>query len=249
MESASAPAHEDSGPDSRPQPFPEYFEPPSFISQPVSGSGPGPGSRIAHTTANTSNSNGSVYPRADGANANAGRDRDVSGVIPPYWSHHRNSSRASQASLEPLPPITLEDHTEDPNSETSRGLWARSVAVDDHAVVQGKTGVGAYVVWSCRIQTLDVSFFFLLFFIWFYFSFANDDTGRSDYPSYEVRLRFYRVHGKGLNWLTGLGTLNSTPCDNNSYCLFLMRKMLFRLCRLKVSYVCHTPTWSLSIYS
>lgn len=159
MESASAPAHEDSGPDSRPQPFPEYFEP-SFTSQPVSGSG----SRIAHTTASTSNINGRVHPRADGANANAGRDRNVSGVIPPYWSHHRNSSRASQASLEPLPPITLEDHTEDPNSETSRGLWARSVAVDDHAVVQGKTGVGAYVVWSCRIQTLDVSFFFLVVF-------------------------------------------------------------------------------------
>jgi hypothetical protein len=31
------------------------------------------------------------------------------------------------------------------------------VAIDDHAVVQGKTGgVGAYVVWNCRIQTLEV---------------------------------------------------------------------------------------------
>jgi len=52
--------------------------------------------------------------------------------------------------------ITLEDHTADPNSETSRGLWAQSVSVVDYAVVQGKSGVGAYVVWSCRIQTLDV---------------------------------------------------------------------------------------------
>lgn len=151
MESASAPAHEDSGPDSRPQPFPEYIEPFSFPSQP-SGSG---------SSSATSNNNVSASGRRQAGSANTnngGRDRNVSGVIPPYWSHHRNSSRASQASLEQLPPITLEDHTEDPNSETSRGLWARSVAVDDHAVVQGKTGVGAYVVWSCRIQTLDVSF-------------------------------------------------------------------------------------------
>ena len=53
--------------------------------------------------------------------------------------------------------ITLEDHTADPESETSRGLWAQSVSIEDHVVVQGKTGVGAYVVWNCKIQTLDVS--------------------------------------------------------------------------------------------
>lgn len=97
-------------------------------------------------------SNGSVLPQARHASST---DRPVSGVIPPYWSHHRNASRTSQISLDE-PAITLEDHTEDPNSETSRGLWAKSVTVDDYAVVQGKTGVGAYVVWSCRIQTLDV---------------------------------------------------------------------------------------------
>jgi hypothetical protein len=95
--------------------------------------------------------NGSV-PQARHASST---DRPVSGVIPPYWSHHRNASRTSQVSLD-QPAITLEDHTEDPNSETSRGLWAKSVTVDDYAVVQGKTGVGAYVVWNCRIQTLDV---------------------------------------------------------------------------------------------
>lgn len=59
-------------------------------------------------------------------------------------------------SVDQAPGITLEDHTEDPNSETSRGLWAQSVSVEDYAVVQGKSGVGAYVVWNCRIQTLDV---------------------------------------------------------------------------------------------
>lgn len=51
----------------------------------------------------------------------------------------------------------MEDHTADPDSETSRGLWARSVAIDDHVVVHGKSGVGSYVVWNCTIQTLDVS--------------------------------------------------------------------------------------------
>ncbi|GES58837.1 PX domain protein [Aspergillus terreus] len=95
-------------------------------------------------------------PTANSTYANgSSKDRPVSGIVPPYWSHHRNASRTSQTSLEPLPPITLEDHTEDPNSETSRGLWARSVSVDDHVVVQGKTGIGAYVVWNCTIQTLE----------------------------------------------------------------------------------------------
>ena len=81
--------------------------------------------------------------------------RPISGVVPPYWRRHdRNISQASQSSLRG---ITLEDHTADPDSETTRGLWARSVAIDDHVVVRGMTGVGSYVVWNCTIQTLDVS--------------------------------------------------------------------------------------------
>ncbi|KAJ5936173.1 hypothetical protein N7454_005471 [Penicillium verhagenii] len=82
--------------------------------------------------------------------------RPVSAVVPPYWQRHeRNASRASQTSLARSALITLEDHTADPECETSRGLWAQSVLIEDHVVVQGKTGVGAYVVWNCRIQTLD----------------------------------------------------------------------------------------------
>lgn len=53
-------------------------------------------------------------------------------------------------------PITLEDHTGDPTCETNRGLWASGVRIDDHVVVEGKSGVGAYVVWNCKIDTLDV---------------------------------------------------------------------------------------------
>lgn len=66
-------------------------------------------------------------------------------------------SRVSLSSLAQSRIIRLEDHTADPDSETSRGLWARSVAIEDYVVVQGKSGVGSYVVWSCTIQTLDVS--------------------------------------------------------------------------------------------
>ncbi|KAJ5140509.1 hypothetical protein N7448_003917 [Penicillium atrosanguineum] len=80
--------------------------------------------------------------------------RPVSAVVPPYWQRHeRNASRASQSSL--VPGITLEDHAADPECETSRGLWARSLSIEDHCVVQGKTGVGAYVVWNCTVHTLD----------------------------------------------------------------------------------------------
>ncbi|KAJ5407941.1 hypothetical protein N7509_001824 [Penicillium cosmopolitanum] len=86
--------------------------------------------------------------------ASSSKSRPVSGVVPPWWQRHeRNVSRVSQSSLRNT--ITLEDHTADPDSETSRGLWARNVAINDHCVVQGKTGVGAYVVWNCVVQTLD----------------------------------------------------------------------------------------------
>lgn len=51
----------------------------------------------------------------------------------------------------------MEDHSEDPSCDTNRGLWAKSVAIDDHVVVKGTSGIGAYVVWNCRIQTLEVS--------------------------------------------------------------------------------------------
>ncbi|OOO13089.1 hypothetical protein COH20_003408 [Aspergillus flavus] len=123
----------------RPQPLPSPPLHPSTASSKVSDTD-------ALVTTSLSNGvsvgNGTVFPHA----RNGGpKDRPVSGIVPPYWSHHRNASRTSQISLE-QPAITLEDHTEDPDSETSRGLWARSVSVDDHVVVQGKSGIGAYVV-------------------------------------------------------------------------------------------------------
>ncbi|KAF4220491.1 hypothetical protein CNMCM8980_001189 [Aspergillus fumigatiaffinis] len=140
------PANEETGSVPRPQPS---SSPPQFS---TSSSAVDRDTIVAAALSDgVSVSNGSAFPQARHASST---DRPVSGVIPPYWSHHRNASRTSQISLD-QPAITLEDHTEDPNSETSRGLWAKSVTVDDYAVVQGKTGVGAYVVWNCRIQTLD----------------------------------------------------------------------------------------------
>ncbi|KAH8429943.1 uncharacterized protein LDX57_007616 [Aspergillus melleus] len=110
----------------------------------------------ASSSDGASASNGSFLPQARNNSPHASpKDRPVSGIVPPYWTHHRNASRASQASLDRFPAITLEDHTEDPNSETSRGLWARSVSVNDYVVVQGKTGIGSYVVWNCTVQTLE----------------------------------------------------------------------------------------------
>lgn len=105
-------------------------------------------------------------PGPDSQQRQRQRQRAASGVIPPYWGHHRNASRASQASsLDRTPAITLVDHTEDPNSDTSRGLWAKSVSIEDYVIVNGMSGgmsvmagVGAYVVWNCKVQMLEVCF-------------------------------------------------------------------------------------------
>ncbi|KAJ9293210.1 hypothetical protein DTO271G3_7933 [Paecilomyces variotii] len=116
----------------------------------------------ASNSAGASNNNGTALSSSPGGshsdndqNHASKKERPISGVVPPYWRHYRNVSRTSQASFDGGAAITLEDHTEDPGAETSRGLWAKSVTIDDHVVVQGKTGVGAYVVWNCKIQTLD----------------------------------------------------------------------------------------------
>ena len=78
-------------------------------------------------------------------------------LIPPYWSHRRNESYASVENTKP-PPITLEDHTEG-HSEQSGSCWARGVTIDGYVVVTGTVpNVGNFVVWNCKIDTLDVSF-------------------------------------------------------------------------------------------
>lgn len=100
-----------------------------------------------------------VNPRIEANNNQEGsRPTSLSSIVPPYWRHYRGASRASVSSVEAprSNPITLEDHTGDPTCETNRGLWASGVRIDDYVVVEGKSGVGSYVVWNCKIDTLDV---------------------------------------------------------------------------------------------
>jgi hypothetical protein len=98
-------------------------------------------------------------PARDGAEAATARPERNS-VVPPYWQRHeRHASRMSSYSTDnghPTP-ISLEDHT-DEGSEQCRVLWAKGVTIDDYVVVSGTApGLGAYVVWNCTVETLDVS--------------------------------------------------------------------------------------------
>ena len=83
--------------------------------------------------------------------------QDTTPVSPPYWQHQRSVSHASTDSAARPVPISLEDHTE-AHSETSCVLWARDITIEDYVIVRGgSTGIGAYVVWNCRVQTLNVA--------------------------------------------------------------------------------------------
>lgn len=83
-------------------------------------------------------------------------------LVPPYWQgHQRSVSTQSFTSIEngsrPRP-ILLEDHT-DEGTEQCKALWAKHVTIDDYVIVSGTApGLGAYVVWNCTVETLNVSF-------------------------------------------------------------------------------------------
>ncbi|PGH16366.1 hypothetical protein AJ80_05216 [Polytolypa hystricis UAMH7299] len=96
-------------------------------------------------------------PTGDGNLSSSSSTADTESVVPPYWRHYRSVSQASQTSLDAAHErhITLEDHTQDSAFDSNRGLWAKGVTIDDHVVVKGKSGIGSYVVWICRIQTMD----------------------------------------------------------------------------------------------
>ena len=83
-------------------------------------------------------------------------------TVPPYWTHRRNEPYASIKDNKPAP-ITLEDHTEGPDAlKQSQAMWAKGVAIDidDYVIIAGTVpNVGKFVVWNCRIDTLDVSCF------------------------------------------------------------------------------------------
>jgi hypothetical protein len=77
-------------------------------------------------------------------------------VPPPYWQHRRSVSYLSQASIDRPSPIVLRDRTESLSSANA-ALWAKAIVVEDYVLVKGNIGsLGAYVVWNCKVQTLDV---------------------------------------------------------------------------------------------
>ena len=78
---------------------------------------------------------------------------------PPSSTRRRSRSRDSSSSYTTkcIDPIILLDNTVTPG-ENSPSLWARSVQVSDYVIVTGggRTRTGAYVLWSCYIDTLEV---------------------------------------------------------------------------------------------
>ena len=78
---------------------------------------------------------------------------------PLFWSskprHERSVSNVSQQSLGLPKPgqIRLEDHSEESDIQ-SQSCWAKSASIDEYVLVSGATGIGAYVVWHCTVQTL-----------------------------------------------------------------------------------------------
>lgn len=84
-----------------------------------------------------------------------GQDNSIS-ATPIYWQHRRHESYLSIRTTKP-PPIILEDNTES-NSDIKSPLWAKAVAINAYTVVSGSVpGVGDYITWNCKIDTLDVS--------------------------------------------------------------------------------------------
>lgn len=88
--------------------------------------------------------------------SNAAAEGSRTSLIPPYWSHRRYESYASIETTKPAP-ITLEDHTEGLLEHTGV-CWAKGVSIDSYVIIDGTVpNVGRFVVWNCRIDTLDVS--------------------------------------------------------------------------------------------
>jgi hypothetical protein len=106
-------------------------------------------------------------PSHDGGKSATLLRPDRSSIVPPYWQareheheheHERSASRLSCHSENGAhpPPIRLEDHT-DAGSEQCKALWARHVTIDDYVIISGSApALGAYVVWNCTVDTLDV---------------------------------------------------------------------------------------------
>ncbi|KFA60837.1 hypothetical protein S40285_06177 [Stachybotrys chlorohalonatus IBT 40285] len=76
---------------------------------------------------------------------------------PPFWMkssiHRRTASNMSVESVLPTGAITLCDN----ETSDSRRWYAKSVEIPDYTIVNGNsTGIGAFVVWNIKVETLTV---------------------------------------------------------------------------------------------
>lgn len=90
-------------------------------------------------------------------------------IVPLFWQSTRQATRNSIASISNLASttsgITLTDNTTSSPTELSPDasspglgspLWARQVDIDDYVKIEGDVpGVGGYIVWLVKVQTLD----------------------------------------------------------------------------------------------
>lgn len=83
-------------------------------------------------------------------------------TTPPYWtnsgsnkSHQRTASDLSDL---PAGAITLRDNENlEDQDDRNNACWAKSVEIVDHTVVNGgATGIGAFVVYIIKVETLTV---------------------------------------------------------------------------------------------
>lgn len=102
--------------------------------------------------------NGSVtFDDNDNDTVDALTDTVIEDNPPPFWNKHgRSASSVSYQSISHLRPpnIVLEDHS-DEDDESGRACWAKHAAVDSWVVISGATGIGAYVVWNCTVETIN----------------------------------------------------------------------------------------------
>ena len=93
--------------------------------------------------------NGEIYD-----NPNVADGDQQSQLIPPHWLHRRHESYASVIDNKPTP-ILLLDHTES-SSDHHGAVWAKAIYIEDYVIVSGSVSkVGSFVVWHCKIETLD----------------------------------------------------------------------------------------------
>jgi hypothetical protein len=121
---------------------------------------------------------------------NVATNEESSPLSPPYWKTHFTDESATSVERRHLrSQIQLEDHTEE-SSEQSKALWAKAVRIDDHVVVRGAApAIGAYVVWNCTVDLLNVSLIIPLLLTRYQTSFI---ATRPDLL-FKFRLTSYRV--------------------------------------------------------